>query len=129
MLVLLQYQASTRVGHLDKVLHIFDLLRTKTELQLCTNPEYSSIYYGNFSANEKIQNSITMLRRSSCLIFRSQGVSFCKKRSLFICHMRKTLPLGNHIQVSFFLNRSPVYWYRKQQKNVESRTFNNELIP
>ena len=129
LLILVQYEASSRVGHLEKVLHIFSSMKKKPKFITVDAPKKPSKGYGVFSANIYFKRTVSWCWGGAPIW--NTGANRCA----FVNHgLSRFVTCGKlrHLDITyrahFFLNKAPVYWFNKRQDIVDSSAFTSEFI-
>jgi hypothetical protein len=130
VLILSQYQASPREGHMEQIMHIFSFLKNKPKLSIYMDPSLPIIEYGDFrtkkeafaeyyrGAEEPMPHDMP----------RPRGRPVVTTEFVCASHAANKKTRRSHTGFLLFLNRSPILWYSKRQQTVESSTFSSEFI-
>jgi hypothetical protein len=130
VLLLSQYQANPREGHLEQILHIFAFLKAHPKLTLYLSPELPNLDYGDFRTNKEdfteiYQDAEELLPHRMPV---PRGRSVVVTAYVDASHAANKVTRRSHTGYVVFLNRAPVVWYSKRQNTVETSTFSAEFI-
>ena len=128
--LLSQYQASPREGHMEQALHIFAYLKKSPKLTLYLDPDLPKIDYSIFTANP---NDFAKYYRDANedlphRMPKARGRPVTVTAYVDASHAANKKTRRSHSGHIIFVNRSPVLWYSKRQRTVETSSFSAEYI-
>jgi hypothetical protein len=130
VLVLSQYQAQPREGHLLAVLRIFAYWKTAPKLSLYFDPRLPRHDYTTFGTqHEDFQVHYRGARDElPHNMPRPRGQPVTITAFVDASHAANQKTRRSHTGYVIFLNRAPILWYSKRQNTVEASTFSSEFI-
>jgi hypothetical protein len=120
--------ALPRIGHLEKLMHIFGYLRDNPQRKIALDPDHPKVDERRFEkfdwhdfyrdAKEAIPGDMPEPRgnimSTHCFVDANNAGNVVNRRS--------------QTGILIFCNRSPTIWHSKRQNTVEASTFGSELI-
>jgi hypothetical protein len=130
VLLLSQYQASPREGHMEQVMHIFSLLKRKPKLSIYLDPSLPGVDHGDFKTKrsdfaEQYQDAEEPMPHD---MPHPRGRPVTTTMFVDASHAANKKTRRFHSGFLLFVNRAPIFWFRKIQQTVESSTFSSEFI-
>lgn len=126
--IMASHTALPRAGHLRKVFHIFGYLKHHANARLVFDPTYPVINYNDFPQNdwEQFYGQLDEELPHDMVepLGREMIITVFVDADLAGEKVRKRSRTGFLV----YLNRAPIYWYSKTQKQIETGTFGAEFI-
>mmetsp|Transcript_18951 Transcript_18951/g.26747 ORF Transcript_18951/g.26747 Transcript_18951/m.26747 type:complete len:460 (-) Transcript_18951:1019-2398(-) len=120
--MLLQHQASPRMGHLEQALHVFTFLDKHPKLTLCMDPEVPKIDCADFKAKpeEFMEHCRDAEEQLPHRMPRPRGqadvtTAFCDASFAANKKTRRS-----HTGCIMFVNRAPIIWKSRRQNTLET---------
>ena len=130
--ILSQFQASPREGHLEEALHIFAYLKKKPKLQLIFTPEDWTIPADAKFNMEDTDQFLDHYRDAEEEIHADapppRGRTLQLTSYVDASHAANKVSRRSHTGYLIFAQRSPLVWFSKMQKTVESAALGLNLL-
>ena len=130
--VLSQFQASPREGHMEEIIHIFGYLKKKPKLQLIFTPQDHTMPASAVFNKEDTDQFLDHYRGAKEDIHPEapppRGYPVQLTAYVDASHAANKSNRRSHTGYIIFAQRSPLIWYSKMQKTVESAAFGAEFI-
>ena len=123
--------AMPRVGHLQKVLHIFAHLKSKHNAELVFDPSVPEINHSEFEKQDWTTSEFGHVNDKEELppnMPQPRGFGFVIHAKVDADHASDSVSRRSRTGFIVYINSAPVYWYSKKQTSVESSTFGSEFV-
>jgi len=116
IVVLSQYQASPRQGHMEQILHIWAWLKKNSKLTLYFDPARPAIDYGLFKTNKEDvkRHYRDAMEQIPHMMPKSRERPVVTTAFVDASHASNKKTRRSHADYIIFINRAPIIWYSKR---------------
>jgi hypothetical protein len=126
--LLLSYLTSPRVGHLEAVFSIYGYLKSRTKSTMVFDDDYVNWNPSDFPTYDWTDFYPDAIDEVPPNAPEPRGRPVQINAFVDASHARSKLTRHSQTGILIYLNKSPIIWYSKTQKMVETSTFGSEFV-
>ena len=130
VVIMLQYSASPRIGHLEGLYNIFGYLRKHNLSRVVLDPKHHEVDQGLFTSVDTDWNNFYGEVVEDLPPGTAEPLVKSVHTTCFVDadHSGNVVTCQSHTGVLIFVMSAPIIWFSKKQNTVESSTFGSEFV-